>query len=238
MKIIETNFSFKSCVKRNSTKYIILHHRAGNGDVQSIHTQHLSQGWSGIGYHFYVQKDGSIYRGRPEKYTGAHTTNFNSCSIGICFEGNFDNENMNKKQLAAGQELIAELKKKYPDAEIKKHKDFNATGCPGNNFPFKEIITLPKKELTTVNDIVWELGQRGVLTNKNLWLRKLVTDSNCYWLARKYANSKLKPTGLDLRNVNDIVWELHNKGVLQQKDLWLKKLSEDTNAYWLAKKMC
>ena len=45
--------------------------------------------------------------------------------------------------------------------------------------------TAAPQELTTVNDIVWELAQRGILTDKDLWLKKLEEDSNAYWLARK-----------------------------------------------------
>lgn len=40
-----------------------------------------------------------------------------------------------------------------------------------------------------------------------------------------------------LVSVNDIVWELANRGIITDKELWLKKLEEDKNAYWLAKKM-
>ena len=48
-------------------------------------------------------------------------------------------------------------------------------------------------ELTTVNDIVWELAFRGIITDKELWLKKLNEDTNSYWLARKtlkYLQSK------------------------------------------------
>jgi hypothetical protein len=41
------------------------------------------------------------------------------------------------------------------------------------------------KELTSVNDIVWELAHRGIITDKELWLAKLEEDKNSYWLARK-----------------------------------------------------
>ena len=44
------------------------------------------------------------------------------------------------------------------------------------------------EELTTVNDIVWELANKGIITNKELWLSKLETDEDSYWLARKCAN--------------------------------------------------
>ena len=43
-------------------------------------------------------------------------------------------------------------------------------------------------ELETVNDIVWELANRGIITDKALWLEKLESDANSYWLARKCAN--------------------------------------------------
>ncbi len=47
----------------------------------------------------------------------------------------------------------------------------------------------PVKELESVNDIVWELANRGIITNKELWLKKLADDNDTYWLARKCANT-------------------------------------------------
>lgn len=43
-------------------------------------------------------------------------------------------------------------------------------------------------ELTSVNDIVWELNHRGIILDKELWLKKLEEDQNAYWLARKCLN--------------------------------------------------
>lgn len=143
MNIIENKFFWNGTLaNRAKTDYIVLHHRAGYGDVQSIHDQHLNKGWVGIGYHFYIRKDGSIYRGRPINTIGAHTENMNSVSVGICFEGNYHDtdKGMPIPQFKTGQELISYLKGIYPNAEIKGHRDFNATGCPGKYFPFKEIM--------------------------------------------------------------------------------------------------
>jgi len=70
---------------------------------------------------------------------GAHCTEYNWLSIGICFEGNFENEKMPAAQLKAGQELISYLKRQYSSAEVKRHKDFNSTACPGKKFPFDGI---------------------------------------------------------------------------------------------------
>lgn len=43
-------------------------------------------------------------------------------------------------------------------------------------------------ELTTVNDIVWELAHRGILNDKQYWLKKLAEDKNVYCLAKNIAN--------------------------------------------------
>jgi len=43
-------------------------------------------------------------------------------------------------------------------------------------------------ELTEVNDICWELGRRNIITDKELWLKKLKEDKNSYYLARKALN--------------------------------------------------
>lgn len=167
LKIIEQTYKWNgSLTKRAATKYIILHHRAGNGDVQSIHNTHLKNGWSGIGYHFYVRKDGSVYRGRPIDKVGAHCTGYNDKSVGICFEGNFESETMSATQKKVGQELISYLKNLYPSAEIKRHKDFNSTACPGKNFPLEAI---KKGETTmTVNEAKEIIKKKAGLENDTI----------------------------------------------------------------------
>jgi N-acetylmuramoyl-L-alanine amidase len=44
------------------------------------------------------------------------------------------------------------------------------------------------KELETVSEIVSYLSEVGIITDVDLWLRKLEEDKNSYWLARKTAN--------------------------------------------------
>lgn len=43
-------------------------------------------------------------------------------------------------------------------------------------------------ELETAEEIVDYLGQVGIITDPELWLKKLKEDANAYWLARKCAN--------------------------------------------------
>ena len=142
MNIIEKTYNWNGSLKnRTSTKRIILHHAESKScTADDIHSWHLANGWAGIGYHFFVRKDGSIYRGRPEEVVGSHAKGSNSDSIGICFEGSYMTETMGQTQINAGRELVSYLKKKYGISKVQKHKDVCSTNCPGTNFPFDQIV--------------------------------------------------------------------------------------------------
>lgn len=164
MKIIEKKWNEIGLTKRTKTTRIILHHAAATScTVEDIDRWHRNEGYTCIGYHFFIRKNGEIYRGRREDAVGAHAYGGNLDSIGICFEGNFENENMPKAQLEAGKELITYLKDKYKITKIEKHKDVNATLCPGKNFPFKDMVTeinilvppvvAPTTEITNIKEL-------------------------------------------------------------------------------------
>lgn len=147
MEIIETNLQFKDMSTRKVTERIILHHADAKGcSAEDIHRWHLNNGWAGAGYHFLVRKDGKIYRLRPEDKVGAHAYGANYNSIGICFEGNYMEEDMPEVQKEAGKELVAYLKDKYGITTVQRHRDVCATSCPGDKFPFEEIANSEKKE--------------------------------------------------------------------------------------------
>lgn len=147
MEIIETNLQFRDMSTREATERIILHHAdAKKCSAEDIHRWHLNNGWSGAGYHFLVRKDGKIYRLRPEDKVGAHAYSSNYNSIGICFEGNFMEEDMPEAQKQSGKELVAYLKDKYNIKVVQAHRDVCATSCPGDKFPFEEIANSEKKE--------------------------------------------------------------------------------------------
>ena len=104
---LPTNGSF---VRRGNTDEIILHHaEAKSASVEEVNRWHLERGWTGIGYHFYIRKDGRIYRGRPEWSVGAHAQGHNKRSVGICCEGSYMTETMPQAQLDALTSLGAPL---------------------------------------------------------------------------------------------------------------------------------
>ena len=137
IQIIQPNYVWASTPsKRSTTSYIILHHAGvSTASAEAIHAYHKSLGWCGIGYNFYVRKNGSIYAGRPIDCIGAHTVGYNNKSVGICCEGNFEQEQMSEIQKNALLQIVKYCKEKYPLAKIKRHKDCDATACPGKNFP-------------------------------------------------------------------------------------------------------
>ncbi len=236
MEIIEKNYRWSGYLeKRSETKLIVLHHAAASVCTpEDIHRIHLLNGWAGIGYHFYVRKDGSVTRGRPLWSIGAHVSGNNISSVGICFEGNFEKENMPPKQIEAGKNLLGVLKGIYPGIDIKLHKDLNATACPGKNFPFEEMLHA-KAEICETTEIVKELSKRNIMTNAELWSEKCVSDSNSYHLARKICNmtEDCDERKQKLKSVNDIVWELSHRGIITDKNLWLKLFKDDEDLYWL-----
>lgn len=141
MNIIETNLNFNTNHTNRSgdPAGIVLHHAAANGSVEDVHRWHLGNGWAGIGYHFYVRKDGKVYRGRPESWIGSHTSGHNT-KLGICAEGNFEQEKMPAAQQKAITELLVYLFNKYGELKVYKHRDLDSTACPGKNYPFDAIV--------------------------------------------------------------------------------------------------
>lgn len=136
---IEYNFTEKE-ERGNKPEKIIFHHCAKSiWSPEGINEYHKERGFIGIGYHFYIRKDGSIYKGRNEYAIGAHTKGENNNSIGICLEGNFEFENITDEQNESLTNLSVYIINKYGIKDINGHRDYAETLCPGKNFDEKEI---------------------------------------------------------------------------------------------------
>ena len=109
--------------------------------VDQIRQMHIARGFTDIGYHWYIGRDGTIYKGRDESKVGAHTTGYNAHSIGVCYCGGCPSRSVkdwNKKskdtrtsqQRAAIIKLCKELKTRYPSATLHGHNEFANKACP------------------------------------------------------------------------------------------------------------
>ena len=142
LDIKEVNYKWGSGLKKgNSPKRLIIHHSATDSPEtpEDIHKFHLDNGWSGIGYHFYIREDGTIYKGRDENVIGAHAKNANYNTLGICIEGNFEKEGLNEAQKNSLVKLGTYLSLKYPIKDILPHREVVDTLCPGTLFPMDNI---------------------------------------------------------------------------------------------------
>jgi len=142
MNIIKTDWNWAyGLSKRSSTKYLVLHHAAAQvASAADVHRWHLAKGWAGIGYAFYVRKNGAVYAGRPLDAIGAHSYGYNAISIGVCAEGNYEFETMPPAQQKSLTELVAYIQKKYGNKlVVVQHGDLMPTACAGRNYPFKAI---------------------------------------------------------------------------------------------------
>jgi len=104
-------------------------------DADRVDEWHKQRGWSGIGYHFFIKRDGQIQTGRPLEKSGAHTKGHNKNSIGICYAGGVDKDmcpedNRTSAQIASFLLLLRLLKNIYPEAVIHGHRDFSTKACP------------------------------------------------------------------------------------------------------------
>lgn len=104
--------------------------------VEDITRWHRQNGWSTIGYHYVIYRDGSVHEGRDVNIVGAHCSGYNIGSIGVCYIGGMDAKNKmakdtrTDKQKASLWTLLRELVTLYPDAEIYGHRNFAAKECP------------------------------------------------------------------------------------------------------------
>jgi N-acetylmuramoyl-L-alanine amidase len=96
----------------------------------------LKNGWFfDIGYHWVIELDGSIRKGRHEAQAGAHAKGHNSGSVGVCYIGGCDSD-MNPKDTRTDKQkeslhcLLIDLLGRYPDAEIIGHRDVSSKACP------------------------------------------------------------------------------------------------------------
>lgn len=98
--------------------------------VKDIRQMHVRQGWSDIGYHWVIELDGSIRRGRPEEIAGSHVKGHNANSIGVCYIGGIGANGKGKdtrtpEQKKAMSKLLDELLARYPGSKVTGHRDLS-----------------------------------------------------------------------------------------------------------------
>ena len=108
--------------------------------VETIKKWHVEgRGWSDIGYHFYIELDGTIKKGRDIQKIGAHCSKNNRSSIGICYCGGVEADGKTPKDTRTESQkesllhVLKTLKAMFPDSTIYSHNEFANKACPSFN---------------------------------------------------------------------------------------------------------
>ena len=113
--------------------------KSTSAKVAEIRRWHVEdRGWSDIGYHFLIDRDGTVAKGRSITRDGAHVRGRNAGTIGISlFGGHGSNENdqfsdnFTPEQDRALRQLISDLHKEYGPVLVTGHNEYAAKACPG-----------------------------------------------------------------------------------------------------------
>lgn len=77
--------------------------------AKDIDAMHRARGWSGIGYHWVVGKNGEVQKGRDESVPGAHVAGFNRTTVGVCVTGHGDHKAWTPEQWESAVDLVAKV---------------------------------------------------------------------------------------------------------------------------------
>jgi N-acetyl-anhydromuramyl-L-alanine amidase AmpD len=107
--------------------------------IAEVRKWHVNdRGWSDIGYHFLIDRNGKVGAGRPLEKVGAHVVNHNSGTIGISLFGGYEAastddflENFTSAQDAALRQLIQDLGSRFSINRLTGHNEYANKACPG-----------------------------------------------------------------------------------------------------------
>ena len=145
VNIKETNLKFLNQLpERDSTNMLMIHHTGNENGVDTdtsareIHNRHINVGYSGIGYHFVIRKNGATERGRPIWALGAHAYGENWHTLCIHLLGTFNGVNFpTSYQIESAAMLTANLCDDYSiptdRSHVVEHGELMETDCPGKN---------------------------------------------------------------------------------------------------------
>lgn len=123
--------------------HIAVHHSAAPANIPperiaQYHVTNPTHQWPGIGYHYYIGPDGTIYHTQDLALVSYHVYKNNDYTVGVCVAGDFTDVIPTPAQIDAAAQLIAWLMQELniPLGNVWGHKEFplNVTACPGKQW--------------------------------------------------------------------------------------------------------
>lgn len=108
--------------------------------VADIRAWHKQRGFSDVGYHYVIYRDGRIMLGRPVGQIGAHVEGRNTGTIGISYIGGVSSDGKTAKDTRTAAQrasllwLTAQLRAKHRGiTKVSGHNEYAAKACPSFN---------------------------------------------------------------------------------------------------------
>lgn len=112
-------------------------------DIEVIRQWHRERGWSNIGYHYFITKNGDIFVGRSLEQTPAAQKGHNKGTIAICLHG-LEKDKFTEEQFTSLEVLCREIDAAYDFVTFHGHCEVNPhKTCPV--FDYKKVLNLNSK---------------------------------------------------------------------------------------------
>jgi len=115
--------------------YIVCHCTATDQDatVESIQNFWRNNlGWKNPGYHFLIEKDGTIHNLQPIDKPSNGVRGYNANSIHVSYIGGKLVDDRTPQQKASIRSVVNVMQSMYPNAKVQGHRDFPnvSKACP------------------------------------------------------------------------------------------------------------
>lgn len=110
-------------------------------DIDTIRSWHVDgNGWSDVGYHYFIRKDGTLEAGRALERTPAAQAGNNAGTVAVCLHG-LAPENFTEAQFQTLARLAREIDAAYSGrVTFHGHCEVSAKSCPV--FPYADVLGL------------------------------------------------------------------------------------------------
>jgi N-acetylmuramoyl-L-alanine amidase len=109
--------------------WLVVHCTAGPQDQKTTDIKHYWAkvlGWKSYGYHYLINKDGSVENITDISKPTNGVKGFNANSIHVCYKGGMNGKDTRtSEQKAALERVLKLLKVQFPQAKIRGHRDFS-----------------------------------------------------------------------------------------------------------------
>lgn len=208
MKFIQANSKNYKVGRTSSIKYLVIHFTANDGDTAEGNCNYFKNSEPISSAHYFVDEK-EICQSVKESDTAYH-----------CGAKTYTHDNCRN-----GNSIGIELCSRY-NGNLKTDKDKNTVDFA--KYYFKQ------ETIDNAVNLTWELMQKYNISTENVLRHYDVTGKTCP--APFVITPLLWDNFINKLKIREIINTLSKVDIIAEPEKWYKKLEDDVNSYWLAKK--